>query len=304
MNWSTIESDPGVFTSLIQSFGTTGVEVSEIWGLDDACLPQQSYGLIFLFKWIGNKGDDNKQEEKGGNDSQDNNQEFPKMIPGPVLSETYPSLFFANQTVMNACATQAILSIVLNITPPSTLPTFTLGPTLTSFKEFTMPLDPMLRGDVVGSNDVIREAHNAFTRNDPFVSEGNNDKGGKKEDVYHFISYVSSSGLVWELDGLKSGPTAVGVSGDDWVKVARDRVQERIKKYGEGEVMFNLMSLGEDKREVIKREISNVTDERQREVLREDLQGEELKREKWEIENGRRRHNWIPFINGDRKSVV
>ena len=44
-----------------------------------------------------------------------------------------------------------------------------------------MPLDPMLRGDVVGSNDVIREAHNAFTRNDPFVSEGNNDKGGKKE---------------------------------------------------------------------------------------------------------------------------
>jgi hypothetical protein len=83
MNWSTIESDPGVFTSLIQSFGTTGVEVSEIWGLDDACLPQQSYGLIFLFKWVGSKGDDNKQEEKGGNDSQDDNQEFPKMIPGP-----------------------------------------------------------------------------------------------------------------------------------------------------------------------------------------------------------------------------
>merc|ERR1719203_1672045 len=72
-DWCTIESDPGVFTSLIESFGVKNGELAELYSLDDDSLlrliqPMEGvynaavHGLIFLFKWqsSSNKESSNK----------------------------------------------------------------------------------------------------------------------------------------------------------------------------------------------------------------------------------------------------
>jgi hypothetical protein len=62
------------------------------------------------------------------------------------------------QTTSNACASIALLNLLMNV------PDLELGPTLESLKRFTETMSPALRGYQVGNSDFIRGIHNSYTR--------------------------------------------------------------------------------------------------------------------------------------------
>ena len=300
-DWSTIESDPGVFTDLIEKLGCQA-QMTELWSLDDQSLDQlvhsfgKVYGLVFLFKWMGSSHDNDHG------------------VSGDLEQDIPETLFFAKQVTTNACATQAILSILLNA-PESTeneMNGIILGDLLSSFKAFTSSFPPDLKGEAIAASDEIRTTHNSFARKETFLMDDSKKRyATKDDDVFHFIAYVPhEDGNVYELDGLATSPLKVGsfgaVDGDTntdlaWLGIARSAIQKRIEKYAASEIKFNLMALAKDKRVEIQRKIQSMLqagleqDDEAISALKMELVAEEEIRQTWKDENERRQHNYLPF---------
>mmetsp|Transcript_108218 Transcript_108218/g.304950 ORF Transcript_108218/g.304950 Transcript_108218/m.304950 type:complete len:378 (+) Transcript_108218:125-1258(+) len=231
MAWCTIESDPGVFTTLCEEIGVKGIQFEEVYTLEPESFAmldaKKTYGLIFLFKW---------QQQAD---------------PRPTVDAADHGIFFAQQVIENACATQAILSALMNV-PAEKLD---IGPHLKEFKEFTGQLDPQMKGLAIENSEVIRKAHNSFRHQSSF--EIVQEKDAKGDDAFHFVGYICHEGKVYELDGLKKGPVLIGdvPAGTSWLEPVREEIQRRIQEYsqkaatsgeaagGSVELRFNLMSI-------------------------------------------------------------
>jgi ubiquitin carboxyl-terminal hydrolase L5 len=322
MDWCTIESDPGVFTELIEKWGFKGLEVEEIFTLDDdAHLASMKpiYGFVFLFKWIS------------------------KPKKANALLDYDPSLYFANQVITNACATQALLSILLNNEGRIQIPA-----DLDELRTFGLQLDPQSRGLTIGQCQAIKDSHNSFARPEPFIKTFSK-HGTEKEDVYHFVAFVHKNNKVYELDGLQEGPILVGenIEFKDWTGSALQKIREKIMEYGESEIKFNLMVVKNSSSAVINKQLAHVDSQlaylrdrylaagksaddipetlgvktastedpidlatipvdeipsaivsvsRERQKLREEIAHTELIRKERHEENERRKHNYLPFI--------
>uniref|UniRef100_A0A6M2DXE4 Ubiquitin carboxyl-terminal hydrolase n=1 Tax=Xenopsylla cheopis TaxID=163159 RepID=A0A6M2DXE4_XENCH len=283
-NWCLIESDPGVFTELIKEFGCKGVQVEEIWSLDDEQFDNLKpvHGLIFLFKWV--------QDDAPA---------------GTVVHDgRLDKIFFAKQVINNACATQAILSLLLNCKHSDLI----LGPTLTEFRDFCQSFDAHLKGLTLTNSQPIRTVHNSFARQTLFEFDPRT--ASKDDDVYHFIGYIPIEGRVYELDGLKEGPIDLGpvANNQDWLDVVRPIIEKRIHKYNAGEIHFNLMALVSDRKMIYDRKITLLqkqmedsgmeTDDVQSEITRLKMliEEEDAKIKRYQMENIRRKHNYLPLI--------
>lgn len=289
-DWCLIESDPGVFSELIRGFGVTGIQVEELWSLTPENFDHLKpiHGLIFLFKYIAG-------DTPSG-----------KLVDDPA---TLSKIFFAKQVINNACATQAVISVLLN----SSHPDIDLGPTLSQFKEFVSSFDPAMKGLALSNCDVIKRVHNSFARQTLFEFDKDANQKNKEEDVFHFISYVPINGKLYELDGLKDAPIDLGdlpSDGTHWIELARPVIESRISKYSEGEIHFNLMALVSDRIMLYTNKIKELTEKADSDIsmdtdqdtvieverLRELIHDEEEKRRKYKLENIRRKHNYLPLI--------
>jgi ubiquitin carboxyl-terminal hydrolase L5 len=267
--------------------GVSGTQVEEIWSLDDDTLKglKPSYGIIFLFKWQGSEPSAPYPESTGANDH----------------------IFFAKQVISNACATQAILSILLNSE------NVRLGDELSELKKFTAEFPSDMKGLAISNSEVIRSVHNSFARSDPFVSDGRDSREDDKDDLFHFVSYVPIHGALWELDGLSNGPVNLGpCTDDDWLERVRPIIQARMARYASSEIRFNLMAIIRDRQEVYKEQIDAVdaklasiddTQElerlkmvEERELLEHQIEIEKEKLKRHKSENVLRKHNFIPLI--------
>ena len=92
--------------------------------------------MIFLFKYIRNSG-----------------------YNPNILSNYDEDLYFPKQVITNACATQALLGIVLNNDDK-----LEIGNDLTEFKSFTKLMDPYMKGLSISNSENIRIEHNKFAK--------------------------------------------------------------------------------------------------------------------------------------------
>ncbi|KAJ3869682.1 cysteine proteinase [Lentinula novae-zelandiae] len=246
--FSVIESDPGVFTSLTRKLGVKNLSVVEVFDIEPWATDHlQPHGLVFCFHWR-------------------------KDVHRPAEFENPEQVWFANQLSDDACASHAILNVLLNC------PTVDLGLTLQQFRDETKEMSPVMKGLAVTNSTHIRNAHNSLARQadlrgslntiatttldiqkakalqskkkqaaTPSKSKPSKSKSKtvdssentEEEEAYHFIGYVPAFGKVWELDGLKPGPLEVGELASegnttDWMDVARPAIRMKMAKYGGG----------------------------------------------------------------------
>ena len=189
--WRELESDPGLFSLLIEEFGVQGVKVEEVYDVSKK-LETKVYGFVFLFRYeLG----DRRARKK----ARDLVSEDVCYVMEPSIVN---SMFFAHQIIVNSCATHALLSVLLNC------PDIQLGPTLTELKSFSTGLDPESKGYAIANMTKLALSHNKHARPSTIASLPLTSRKGSVvssahallPETYHFVSYVpvNGPGFFWQ----------------------------------------------------------------------------------------------------------
>lgn len=247
--WQELESDPGLFTLLLQDFGVKGVQVEEIYDLQKP-FEGTAYGFIFLFRWTEERRSRRKtitEEESFVTDD-----------------EKVNSIFFAQQMIPNSCATHALLSVLLNCEKVN------LGKTLSELKVYSKHMSPENKGYAIGNIPELARAHNSHARHEnSHLPEKQQGMTIRTMEAFHFVSYVPINGHLFELDGLKPYPIDHGPwdSSEDWTEKFRRVISERLGMATGGEpyhdIRFNLMAVVPDKVSLYEHKLSTLKTNRQ-----------------------------------------
>ncbi|KAK3305531.1 uncharacterized protein B0T15DRAFT_493689 [Chaetomium strumarium] len=206
--WTELESDPAFFTLVLGLLGVKGARIVEALSVDEdslAALPSPVYGLVFLYQYLGEES-------------------------GKETAETGRDVWFANQTTNNACATIALLNIIMNVDGLSL-----------DLLNAALALDNKVDRALTAKKS--KKSNKRVKRRRAGSAESEGGSG------YHFIAFVPRGQRVWLLDGLSSAPVCIGEYAQDqhWTSVMRPVLQERMMRYETEQLSFSLLALcGDD----------------------------------------------------------
>ncbi|KAI3396048.1 hypothetical protein diail_544 [Diaporthe ilicicola] len=254
--WVEIESDPAFFNGLLRDLGAQDIKVTELFSVDEVdYLPQPVLGFVLLCKYAE---EDNEDSE-----------EVPK------------SLWFANQSMANGCATVALLNILMNS------PEVQLEAKLSEFKETTQDLSSFQRGYRLESDASMRTIHNAYARrlellnadllmsneyeeckgvpkaDEPPKNRGKrktkaqkrpNPKKKRNDDACHYKAFVPLDGKVWILDGLEWNPVCLGeASAETWIPLA---IEELVRKLAVAGDLSSILAISQSPTVALRKELA------------------------------------------------
>ena len=200
----------------------------------------------------------------------------------------------------NACATQAILSILMNLDESTE---YSIGQTLTEFRAFVAEFDPELKGMAIGEHEVIRQVHNGFGRPEQLYFDGEADQSNtEKEDPFHFVAIMPVHGQLLEFDGLKRSPAIISESIEDssWTARALESIQAKVSAAKSSEIRFSLMAVIQDRACMLQAGLDALTPETEarRSELEAQLAEQISRKQERRLENTLRQHNFVPLIMG------
>lgn len=252
---------------MVEKLGVHDVQIDELYSIDTESLRALApvYAVIFLFKY-GNLD----KEFAAKNEPIDG-------VYDPDYQDK--GIFFANQTIQNACATQAVLNSLLNKTDD-----IDVGEELGNIKLFIAGFDSEMCGETISNSETIRTVHNSFSA-PRFIDSSELPRpevDSKDDGLFHFVTFLNLNNTIYELDGLKRYPIIHDRldSPKDFYEKLPGVLQRRIAKYS-GEIRFSLLAITNNKLNQYQ--------------LTGDAQGVEqelAKRETWSSENALRRHDF------------
>ncbi|KAL5551388.1 hypothetical protein UlMin_001564 [Ulmus minor] len=204
--WLPLEANPDVMNQFLWGLGLpeSEAECCDVYGLDEELLemvPKPVLAVLFLYPLTSQSEEERLQQ---ANDKQ----------------EPHGRVYYMRQTVGNACGTVGLLHAVGNITSEINL---TEGSFLDKFFKSTASMDPMERAKFLENDNEMEVAHSvAATAGDTEALDNVNT---------HFICFTCVDGILYELDGRKTGPISHGASSpstllQDAAKVIKNMIEK------------------------------------------------------------------------------
>ncbi|KAF4374770.1 hypothetical protein CsatB_004302 [Cannabis sativa] len=204
--WLPLEANPDVMNQFLWGLGVpdTEAECYDVYGFDQELLemvPKPVLAVLFLYPITS------QSEEE-------------RMLQANEIKEPHGKVYFMKQTVGNACGTIGLLHAVANITSEIKLND---GSFLDKFYKSTASMDPLERARYLENDREMEVAHSiAATAGETEASDNVNT---------HFICFTCVDGVLYELDGRKTGPISHGASSpstllQDAAKVIQGMIQK------------------------------------------------------------------------------